>query len=71
MFIRLCGVIAEAALVAACHGTGQSNIPDPMSNPGMNFRATRPLSVSRNVTLEPKCADPSTAPANCTKHPAR
>jgi hypothetical protein len=70
MLIRLSGLLAGLALVTACHGSGQSSIPDPMSNPGMYFRATPPLSPA-HATLERQCAETSTTPASCASNPAR
>jgi hypothetical protein len=62
MLIRLSGVLAGVALIAACHGSGQSSIPDPMGTPGMYFRATPPLSPS-HVTLKRPCTETSPCPA--------
>jgi hypothetical protein len=68
MLIRLSGMLAAVALVAACHGSGQSSIPDPMGTPGMYFRATPPLSPS-HVTVKRQCVE--TAAASCTADPGR
>jgi hypothetical protein len=70
MLIRLSAMLAGVGLVAACHGSGQSNIPDPMGTPGMYFQATPPLSPS-HVTLRRQCAETSTAAATCTTASAR
>ena len=70
MLIRLSGVLAAVALVAACHGSGQSSIPDPMGTPGMYFRATPPLSPA-HVTSKRPCGETSTAAASCRNDPTR
>lgn len=70
MLIRLSGMLAAVALVAGCHGSGQSNIPDPMGTPGMYFRATPPLSPS-HMTVRRQCAEAPRAAASCTTDPAR
>jgi hypothetical protein len=75
MLIRLSGMLAAVTLVAACHGSGQSSIPDPMGNPGMYFRATPPLSPSQlspsHMTVRRQCAEAPRAAASCTTDPAR